>query len=268
MSEGRCLLADGGFLSYSVEGGGPPLLLIRPLGGSRSSWGRFASALVPHARIVTFDHRGTGRSSDAPSGHGTRALADDARQLLDHLGLPACHVYGISLGGMTATWLAIDAPTRVQTLVLASTLPRGLMANPSAWRQGLGAAGGLLLPDEERDAHLAVSVLSPGFRAARPNAVRSIQRAARAHPSSALGLLTLLAAAAAHDARDRLQEIRAETLVLVGSLDPLLGFASERTLLRGLRNRRYQVLRGVGHDVSAEAPIRTAKAVRGMLRQR
>ena len=116
MSEGRCTLADGGHLSYAVEGKGPPLLLLRPLGGSRTSWGRFASALVPHAQVVTFDHRGTGRSSDAPSGHATRALAHDARQLIDHVGLPQCHVYGISLGGMAATWLAIDAPTRMRTV--------------------------------------------------------------------------------------------------------------------------------------------------------
>ncbi|HEX6244901.1 MAG TPA: alpha/beta fold hydrolase, partial [Polyangiales bacterium] len=97
----RCRLEDGGHLAYREHGDGPPILLLRPLGGSTQSWGRFADRLARRLRVISFDPRGAaGGSSRAPLRASTRDMARDARALLDHLGLARVHVYGISLGGM------------------------------------------------------------------------------------------------------------------------------------------------------------------------
>jgi pimeloyl-ACP methyl ester carboxylesterase len=254
-------LPDGGRLAYEVRGSGPNLLLVRPLGGSMLSWGRFASELAERTRVIQFDARGTGLSSPAPWRMTTRAMAHDARALLVDLGVERAHVYGISLGGMVASWLAIDSPERVGRVVLASTLPRGSMVRLNSWRRGLALARCLAQRPPEAEACLAEHILSSQFRAEHPDEVRRIRDAARARPASHRALLTLLLAAARHDVRERLSEIQARVHVLIGEYDPLLTIDSQRVLLKRLHHASYEVIRGAGHDVSAEAPQRTAERV-------
>ena len=258
-------LPDGGTIAHEARGDGPPLLLLRPLGGSTLSWDGFADALAEHARVITFDARGTGLSSSAPLGTTTRTMARDAVAVLDHLRTSRTHVYGISLGGMVASWLALDAPARIERLVLASTLPRGTEIQASAIGRGLAIARCLLRSPAEAEAKMVLRILSPGFRARNPDGTRRIQELARARPASHRALLTLLAAAARHDVRARLPAIAAQTLVLIGGDDPLLTLASQRELLREIARATYEVLPEVGHDVSAEAPRETAARVLAFL---
>lgn len=255
-------LPDGGRIAYDLAGEGPPLLLIRPLGGSRVSWDSFATLLAMHTRVISFDPRGVGDSSSAPLLCSTRGMAHDVQALLDQLQVARAHVYGISLGGMVASWLAIDAPDRVQKLVLASTLPRGLEAHAPG-----GALGPwpmlrcLARPAGEAEACLATHILSPQFRSSQPEAVRRVQQLARQKPATHRAFLSLAGAAASHDARRQLSTIRAETLVLIGEYDPLLTIDSQRELLRELPRARYELIEGAGHDVSVEAPAKTAARV-------
>ena len=103
-------MPDGGRLAYDVAGpaNAPAILLIRPLGGWRASWGEFAAALARVLRVIAFDPRGAGDSSAARLA-STRAMARDARALLAALSIPRAHVYGISLGGMVA-WDGAQLP--------------------------------------------------------------------------------------------------------------------------------------------------------------
>jgi 3-oxoadipate enol-lactonase len=255
------VLPDGGRLGYTVRGDGPPLLLLRPVGGSMLSWSRFGEELSRRALVIAFDPRGTGCSSDAPLPTTTRGMARDALSLLEHLGVPRAHVYGISMGGMVASFLAVDAPARVDRLILASTLPRGTAIRTGALLRGLSIARCLAQPAREAEACLVKRILSPQFRARHPDEVRRIQELARARPASHLGLLKLLAAAAAHDVSARLPEITAETLVIVGEHDPLITLASQKELLRRLPHATFDVITGAGHDLSTEAPHRAAARV-------
>ncbi len=259
MSE--AVLPDGARLSYEVRGTGAPLLLLRPLGGSIVSWARFADELAACTRVIMFDSRGTGGSSPAPWRMTTRNMARDALSLLDTLGIERAHVYGISLGGMVASWLAVDAPTRVDQVVLASTLPRGSMVRWASWRRELALARCLIKRPAEAEACMSEQILSAHFRTHHPDAVRRIQDAARVSPASRRALLTLLVAAWTHDVRDRLHEIDARVLILIGEHDPLLTLDSQKNLLRRLRHASYEVLSGAGHDLSAEAPVETAQRV-------
>jgi 3-oxoadipate enol-lactonase len=255
-------LPDGGRLAYDIAGEGPALLLMRPLGGSRVSWDGFATLLAMRARVVSFDPRGVGDSSAAPLWCSTRGMARDALCLLDHLQLNEAHVYGISLGGMVASWLAVDAAERVGKLVLASTLPRGLEAHAPGGTLGLWSMLRCLAkPAGEAEACLATHILSPQFRRERPEAVRRVQQLARQKPASHRAFLALAKAAASHDVRARLSSIRAETLVLIGEYDPLLTVESQRELLAGLPRAEYELIAGAGHDLSVEAPEPTARRV-------
>ncbi len=259
MSEAR--LPDGGRISYELRGDGPPLMLLRPLGGSMLSWGQFADELQKRARVLMFDARGMGSSSSLPWRTTTRTMARDARQLLDVLGIERTSVYGISLGGMVASWLAVMAPDRVDRLVLASTLPRGSMFDRRAWRRELGLARCLLKAPKEAEACMAERILSLQFRDEHPLAVADIRQAASTNPASRVALATLLFVAWSHDVHEFLHDIQSPTLVLVGQQDPLLTLESQRELLRGIVGASYEVIGSVGHDLSAEAPHRVAERV-------
>lgn len=263
----ECRLEDGGRLAYSERGSGEPVLLLRPLGGSMRAWGIFAESLARTLHVIMFDPRGAaGGSSRAPLRTSTRSMARDARALLDHLGLPRVHVYGISLGGMVASWLAVDAPERVARLVLASTLPRGWEVSADALGRGVKLARCLLRPAREAEACLALRILSHEFRARHPDAAARIRAESLGQPASHRGLLQLAAAAARHDVRAQLGHIRAPTLLLAGELDPLLTLPTQQELLHGIADARLELIPGAGHDVSMEAPVLTAERVLAHLR--
>jgi 3-oxoadipate enol-lactonase len=255
-------LPDGGQVSVRAEGAtGPSLVLLRPLGGSMASWGPFAGVLGRRTRVVMFDPRGAGRSSMAPLGMTTRRMAGDAVAVLDALHIDRAHVYGLSLGGMVACWLAVDAPARVDRLVLASTPLRGLALRSGSIGRTLSLIRCLARPARAAQMCLAARILSSCFRTTYPAEVERIQARAAAVPGSHRGLLALLWAAAAHDMWHSLGAIKAETLVLAGECDRLLDADAQRQLAVALPHGRFTALAGAGHDVSAEAPRAVAALV-------
>lgn len=259
MSEGVVEL-DGARIGFRVGGEGPPLLLVRPLGGSIAMWGRFGEALSRSFRTIAYDPPGAGRSSAPPATITTRALARHAVAVLDEVGVDRAHVFGISLGGMIATWLAVDAPTRVDRLVLASTMPWGLSGRHASPRRGLAFARCLLLPDEDCAACLVRRVLSPDFVRARRDEVAGLEALARASAGGRGAIVALAAAAARHDARRALARIDAETLVLGGARDTLAAPASQRWMVQEIARARFETI-DCGHDLTLEAPDETAQRV-------
>ena len=256
-------LPDGGELAFEIHGPehGPTLLLVRPLGGSMASWADFSDRLARDIRLVMFDGRGTGRSGPAPWSLTTRSMARDAKALLDVLEIPKAHVYGISLGGMVSSWLAVDHPEKVDRLVLASAVPMGTMFRPQAIGRGLSVAGCLTQSAPLAEACMATRILSHHFREQHPDEVERIRKRAAQFPATHRALGILLAAAARHDVGRHLPEIAAETLVLHGEHDPLLTEQSQGKLLQGIPSVTFDTIVGAGHDISAEAPEIVAERV-------
>jgi len=117
-------LPDGGRLAYEEAGTGPPLLLVSGLGGLASFWRGFAQACSARFRVVTYDHRGVGRSSPLAGATSIADMAADLLALLDHLGIAATSLVGHSTGGAIAQHLAIHHPGRLSRLVLSATFAR------------------------------------------------------------------------------------------------------------------------------------------------
>lgn len=100
---------------------GEPVILSAGLGGSSSYWSPNLSALATRHRLVLYDHRGTGRSSRSlPDTVTVDHLADDILALMDELNLPRAHIIGHAAGGMAALALALKAPDRVGSIVVAN----------------------------------------------------------------------------------------------------------------------------------------------------
>jgi 3-oxoadipate enol-lactonase len=266
-----CPLPDGGRISYRVIGdvaAGTPILLLRPFAGSMVLWGAFQGRLARERPVVAFDPRGVGDSSPCPLGITTRSMAADARSLLDHLGIPRAHVFGLSLGGMAASWLAIDHPDRIDHLVLASTLPRWGTISWHGARTALSLLACFRHPGHALESCMIGKILSSGFRLAHPDRVARIERGIRAHPARKVDMALLFLAAARHGVAPGEFPKHVPTLLLVGEHDPIVGAGSQKELLLDVPNARLEIVPDSGHDLTLEQPIVTAELVLEFVRGR
>lgn len=274
VTQGEVELPDGGRIAYAVHGRGDatPLLLLRPLGGSSVLWGDFRARLAQRGPVISLDPRGAGRSSPPPLPVTTRAMAADARAVLAHLGITTADVFGLSLGGMVASWLAADAPLpapvplHLRRLVLAGSVRRGLDVSIHSVRRALSMARCLLRPSAvEMEVGLVHRVLSRLFHRRHAAEVRRIDALIRAEPASRRGLAQLAAAAALHDAGGVLGGLRMPVLLLWGDRDALVSPRAQAELCAALPHAAHARIPDAGHDVSLEQPARTAAHVAAFL---
>src|SRR5262249_58402636 len=115
-----------GGLELAVEpgGGGEPLLMLMGLGGDRQGWDLVRADVARRHRLILLDNRDAGESDEACGPYGLGDMAADALGVLDQLGIERFHVPGASMGGAIAQYLALQAPPRVASPVLASTCAR------------------------------------------------------------------------------------------------------------------------------------------------
>jgi pimeloyl-ACP methyl ester carboxylesterase len=128
--------SDGVRIAYSDEGEGEPLLLIHGFASNvATNWigpGWVQTITGSGRRVIAYDNRGHGRSEKLydPSRYGAPAMAEDARRLLDHLGIARADVMGYSMGARIATFLVLAHRERVRSAILAGAginLVRGMV---------------------------------------------------------------------------------------------------------------------------------------------
>ncbi len=112
-----------GRLHYQIDGAddAPVLVLSNSLGTTLDMWLPQLPAFTEKYRVLRYDTRGHGQSEVTPGPYSIAQLGSDVIALLDHLKLPRVHFCGLSMGGMTGMWLAINHPTRIDRLVLCNT---------------------------------------------------------------------------------------------------------------------------------------------------
>jgi 3-oxoadipate enol-lactonase len=252
-------------LYYEETGSGPPLLLITGLSGTTLGWALLLPALSERFHVIAFDNRGAGRSSTPPGPYTTRQLADDAAALLDHLGIERAHVIGISLGGMIAQELALGHPERVDRLVLWATYARPRPAIHGPWLQNWVDVSERGDPDQ-----LAMLLLpwflTPAFMSQHDLVEEALEEGrADPYPAPVHGVAAQAAACRAHDALDRLGQIAAPTLVLVGAEDIVTPVSCAQELAEGIPGAHLQVLERGGHTPDVEYPDAVAEAMLAFL---
>lgn len=112
---------NGAKIYYKEYGKGTPLLLIAGLGSDSTSWLPVVMGLSKHFRVITFDNRGVGRSSDENDNITIEEMADDAAFLIKSLSLTKADVLGHSMGGMIAMKLALKYPDSVDRLLVSAS---------------------------------------------------------------------------------------------------------------------------------------------------
>jgi haloacetate dehalogenase len=99
-------------------GEGPPVVLLHGHPRTHATWHRVAALLAPRFSVVCPDLRGYGRSTkpatrDDHSQSSKRAMAEDVRHLMEHLGHDRFAVVGHDRGSAVAYRLALDHPEAV-----------------------------------------------------------------------------------------------------------------------------------------------------------
>lgn len=230
---------EGGRLACTIEGRahGPVLLLASSLGTTRDLWTPQIATFARTFSVVRYDTRGHG-SSLAPDGDYTLdRLGADALAILDAVGAARAHVCGVSLGGLTAMWLAIHAPERVNRLVVANTAAK--IGTREKWDERVAVVqtgGGMAAI---ADASLA-RWFTDGFRERQPAAARGIQAMVAGCPPH--GYIGCCAALRDADLRDTIGRIAAPTLVITGVHDPVTPPADAQVLGAGIADASVLLL--------------------------
>ena len=253
-------LPTGITLAY-VEAGDPngePVILLH----GYTDTGRSFYPMLPHLlalrpdlRVFALDLRGHGASSMPPAESCRTApdacfrpadFAADVLAFMDRQGIAGAHVVGHSMGSFVAQELALSHPDRVRRLVLIGSFTRGtdhptwqyLLGVGSAWRDSL-VGRGLAIPDEVYEltplaADSGVEAWMREHWVSEPLADPAFLAAVAAE-AARIPLGTWIGAAGAVLAVDhtaRLEDLRAPTLALWATQDPLFPESPDQALLR------------------------------------
>jgi 3-oxoadipate enol-lactonase len=113
---------NGVELHFESTGSGPEaIVLSHGLLLSGEMFHEQVQHLADHYRVVTYDHRGQGRSEVTAAGYGMDNLALDASALVEALGVAPCHFVGLSMGGFVGMRLAARRPELLRSCILLET---------------------------------------------------------------------------------------------------------------------------------------------------
>ena len=241
-------------LAYEREGTGPVVIFLHGIGGNRTNWDEQQTGLGARYCTVAWDARGYGKSDDPVEPLKFSDFAEDLNALLDHLGVQAAHLVGLSMGGMIVQDFYGRYADRVATLTLADT-SSGFGAVSEEERREF-----LVLRLEPLQAGLTPADLAPkmidvltGSKASenvRQRLLKSLS-AVRTEP-----YIQALKAIVTTDFRKNLSGIDVPTLIIVGTEDKVLPVSESQALADTIPGAELAIIEQAGHLTNIEAPER------------
>jgi len=201
-------------IAYLDEGEGAPILLIHGFASSKEvNWlnPAWISTLTRAGRrVIALDNRGHGQSSKLydPADYHTGKMADDARALLDHLGIGRADVMGYSMGARIAAFLTSRHPDRVRSAVLG-----GL---------GIHLVDGVGLPES-----IAEALEAPSLADVSDPQGRTFRAFADQTRSDRRALAACIRGSRQEMSRAEAARIAAPVLIAIGSKDTVAGSPDE-----------------------------------------
>lgn len=185
------------------------------------------------------------RRTDLPNGFTTENMANDIIRHMNDLGIDKADVIGISQGGMIAEYVAINAPERVNKLVLAVTVARPnkiLEETMNGWIEMAKRQDykGILVDMSER------SYIG--------EYLESVRKQYKLFESMGKNVsydrfICLAESCINHNAYDKLQKIKAPTLVIGANYDKVLGIKASKELAEKIPNSELYIYNEYSHGV-------------------
>lgn len=240
-------------IDYLLEGDGPEtVVMVNGLADEKESWGfQTPDLLAAGYRVLTFDNRGVGRTTKPTGPYTTRQLADDAKALVDSLGITGFHLMGTSMGGMISQEYAINHGGDLTSLTLSSTYAAPGPFCGRMFAMWADMAPILGVPFVMRDVTLWAFTLP--FFETRGAELAEFEAAMASMTQPLEAYLAQLSSIRTHDTTDRLEQIAAPTLVIAGEDDILIPVELSRRLHQGIRGSEWKTTPG-GHASIWEHP--------------
>ena len=248
---------------YETQGSGFPVLFIAGLGGAAASWRHQIEPFAEHFNVVTFDQRGTHRSSAGPLVTSVDDLAADAIELLDALSIGRAHIVGHSTGGAIAQTLAIDHPDRVARLALCATWPKAdaffryVLTMRLDILQTMGIAAYLR--------STPFFVYPDWWITENWDALEANTEAAIANPPDIDVMVSRIEAILAFDRASQLPDISHRTLVLCARNDILVPTYMAEALAAAIPGAQHVTIERGGHSSNQTTPVPYNETVLGFL---
>jgi aminoacrylate hydrolase len=248
---------------YEERGAGAPVMLITGLGGVGASWGPQIPMFAGAFRTIVPDHRGTGRTSAPATGYTLTQHARDMADLLRRLKATPAHIVGSSTGGAIGMLMALEHPDTVRSLSLVATWGRS-----DAYFRRLFEVRKRTLQELGHAAAVELTMLllySPAYLRANWEQIQAAERQLKANPPNLMAAAARIDMIVAHDALDRLKEIRQPTSIVVGEMDAITPTYFSHELKRHMPHAELHVIPGAGHLVQLEKPDAFFQTVRGFI---
>jgi pimeloyl-ACP methyl ester carboxylesterase len=271
----RVAKANGIDICYEIfgEAGAEPLVLIMGLGGQMVQWDdAFCEQIAARGfRVIRFDNRDTGQSSKLSGGksltlwemlkvrflnippaapYTLRDMARDTIALMDVLGIRSAHMVGASMGGMIAQEIAITFPERVRSLIsIMSTTGDPDLPQPS------NEAVSLLTEPQPKSREKFVARFKRNWKVLRAGRFPEDEALDRSRAERVFdrginpaGVDRQIRAVLASGSRkERLAKVKAPTLVIHGTADPLVDPEAGQDTAASIPGAKLMIVPGMGH---------------------
>lgn len=230
-------------INYRLDGaeGCPVVMLSNSLMSNYTMWDDQMDELTSRFCVLRYDQRGHGGTETTEGPYSVELLAKDALSLLEVLEIGAVHFVGLSMGGFTGQLLAMDHPDKILSLTLSDTAC--VMEPKSLWNTRIemaktGGVEALMTGTLER-------WFTPSFH---KNSLDKLERvramilgtSTKGYTGCALAIRDMFLC-------DRLSEIVAPTLVIVGDEDPACPLSAAEVLHRGITGSRLRIIPQSAH---------------------
>ncbi|CAG0929473.1 AB hydrolase superfamily protein YdjP [Thermoflexales bacterium] len=259
-----------GEIYYEVAGQGEPLVLSHAGFVDSRMWDDQWSDFAQQQRVIRFDMRGFGKSALGVTPIERRR---DLDRLLQQLDVPRAALLGCSLSGEVMLDFALEHPEKVTALILVSTVPGGFEMQGPPPAQLIEMMGAIEQGDLVRASELQNCLWIDGpFR--RPEQVNPEVRQhvaemnqialangtwgkADLHPANPLN----------PPARQRLNEVRVPTLIIVGGLDHPEVLRAAEVMAAAIPQAEKVIIPDGAHLPNLEQPAEFNQAVLNFLRR-
>lgn len=244
---------NGTRLYYEVAGSGQLLVLIHGYTLDTRMWDEQFDIFSQQYRVIRYDLRGFGKSA-IPTGE-SHTHHEDLKALLEFLGISQVHLLGLSLGGAIAINFALTYPEATQALILVDVSALDGFEWPdelNSWFAPIHSAAKAGEMDLAKEHWLNTGWFTPARE--KPEVAAHLKKMVSdysgwhfSHDNPVRGLVP--------SANERLEEVKAATLIIIGERD--LSFYNHpiaNRLRQHIPNAQKVIMPGVGHMANMEDP--------------